>query len=246
VLALLDEEFGYYVLDERNHFLPAGLSRFRRSKGGHLHDDPRDGRVLTVGMLESMVVEFAAAELGAIVQNLGLMTQALGLGGFAHFAAHPWIWERALGFREVELRSSQVTGMGLVVRLVARLLGRDITVPTPVGLERDGEVLIRPYCPPYHATMRDAVHAFVEAKNGAAGTFRAADSTTAWADPDAVRAGIPGYSDRTVEAAVAYLTHVYERYGRIPAASGPFRTLLAYQASRLDPDFYARFYRPDA
>ena len=34
----------------------------------------------------------------------------------------------------------------------------------------------------------------------------------------------------------------YERYGRFPANSGPFRTVLAHQA----PGFYDRFYRPEA
>ena len=32
------------------------------------------------------------------MQNLGLMTQALGLGGFPHFAAHPFGSTEALGF----------------------------------------------------------------------------------------------------------------------------------------------------
>jgi hypothetical protein len=246
VLILLGEDFSFFVLDERNHFLPAGVGRFARSKGGHLVDDVHLGRVLTVGMLETLLLEFAAVEQGGIVQNLGLMTQALGLGGFAHFAAHPWIWERELGFRMIELPSSRILGMGLLLRLLTRLLGRDVAVPTAVGLERGGETLIRPYCPPYYPTMRDAVLAFVDAKYGEHGTFRAADSTGAWKDPAAVRAGIPPYSDATIEAAIAYCTYVYERFGRFPAVSGPFRTTLAYQASRLDPDFYERFYTAEA
>jgi hypothetical protein len=90
------------------------------------------------------------------------------------------------------------------------------------------------------------VLAFVDSKYGPDGTFRAEDSTGAWRDPAAVRAGILPYSDAAVEAAIAYCTYVYERYGRFPAVSGPFRTTLAYQASRLDPDFYERFYVPDA
>ena len=92
--------------------------------------------------------------------------------------------------------------------------------------------------------MREAVLAFVESKYGDHGMFRAADSTGAWRDPAAVRAGIAPYSDAAVEATIAYCTYVHERYGRFPAVSGPFRTTLAYQASRLDPDFYERFYVP--
>jgi hypothetical protein len=61
-----------------------------------------------------------------------------------------------------------------------------------------------------------------------------------------VLAGIPAYSDRAIDATVAYCEYVYKRYGRFPAYSGPFRTVLAYQAHHLDPDFYDRFYRPGA
>lgn len=246
VLILFGEEFSYFVLDDRNSFRPAGIGRFARSKGGTLVDDPKRERILTVTMLETMLLEFAAVEQGGIMQNLGLMTQALGLGGFAHFAAHPWIWERELGFDMVDLPNTRVLGMNLLLRIGARLLGRVAQVPTPIGLAHDGEALIRPYCPPHYPTMRDAVLAFVEAKYGSDGIFRSPSSTGAWRDPAAVRAGIPPYSDEAIEAAIAYCTYVYDRYGRFPTASGPFRTTLAYQASRLDLAFYDRFYEPDA
>ena len=42
-------------------------------------------------------------------------------------------------------------------------------------------------------------------------------------------------------AKIAYCDYVYKRYGRFPARSGPFRTVLAYQAHHLDTDFYDHF-----
>jgi hypothetical protein len=99
LLSCFSADFNYFIVDERNGFRPAGIGRFARSKGGPLHDDPRDGRFMTVGFLESWLFELAAVEQGAMVQNLGLMGQALGLGGFPHFAAHPFGWTQALGFR---------------------------------------------------------------------------------------------------------------------------------------------------
>ena len=176
---------------------------------------------MTVGMLETLVLEFAAVEQGGIVQNLGLMTQALGLGGFAHFAAHPWIWEQELGFRLVDLPTSRVMGMNLLLRLGTRVLGRDLPIPTPVGLERGGDVLIRPFCPPYYPSMREAVLAFVEAKYGEHGTFRAADSTGAWKDPSAVRAGIPAYSDEAIEATIAYCSVRVRAVRAVPGGERP-------------------------
>ena len=54
----------------------------------------------------------------------------------------------------------------------------DLPVPVAIGLEREGDVLLKPFCPPYY--------------------------------------------------------------------TGPFCTVLAYQAHHVDTDFYDRFYRPEA
>jgi hypothetical protein len=161
------------------------------------------------------------------------------------FAAHPYGWLRALGFRTEDLPFSRLGGASGPLRWVLRVLGRDLAVPSAVGLERDGTVLLRPYCPPYYRSMREAVLAFVESKFGAGtGTLRDGRST-AWRDGPAVQAGIPRCSDRAIEATIAYCEYVHRRYGRFPVRSGPFRTVLAYQAHHVDPDFYDRFYRPE-
>jgi len=52
LLSSFGEEFGYFVVDERNRFKPPGIAGFGRSKGGHLHDDPREGRFATIGFLD--------------------------------------------------------------------------------------------------------------------------------------------------------------------------------------------------
>jgi hypothetical protein len=40
-----------------------------------------------------------------------------------------------------------------------KFLKRNPDVPYPVGLERNGEVLLKPFCPPYYKSMADAVRA---------------------------------------------------------------------------------------
>jgi len=93
--------------------------------------------------------------------------------------------------------------------------------------------------------MAEAVLAFVDYKFGEGrGTFRDG-AATAWRDGNAVRSEIPRYSDEAIAATIAYCKYVHERYGRFPVNGGPFRTLLAYQAHRLDGDFYGKFYRED-
>ena len=247
MLTAFSEEFSYFLVDDHNGFKPAGIGRFARSKGGHLHDDPASGRVTTVSLLETWLYEFAALEQGQMLQNLGLMTQALGLGGFSHFAAHPFIWMQTLGFRMQNLPFSRIIGAGPLMKGLLRLLKKEQDVPTAVGLERGEEVLVKSFCPPYYKTMEEAVLAFVDYKFGEAkGTFRDGGAATAWRDGAAVQAGVPRYSDKAIAATIAYCEYIYDRYGRFPANSGPFRTVLAYQAHHLDLTFYDTFYKSDA
>jgi hypothetical protein len=247
LLSAFNEEFAFFVVDERNGFKPAGIARFARSRGGYLHDNLAEGRVGTIDSIETWLCEFAAIEQGQMLQNLGLMTQALGLGGFPHFAAHPFIWFQTLGFRMEEIPFSRLIGAGPVTKRLMKALKKDVSVPTAIGLEREGRVLIKPYCPPYYRNMEEAVLAFVDYKYAqGAGTFRDGGAATAWQDGAKVQSSIPRYSDQTIAATIACCEYIYQRYGRFPAASGPFRTVLAHQAHHLDLDFYERFYRPEA
>jgi hypothetical protein len=240
MLSVFDEDFATFVVDDRNNYQPAGIAAFARSAGGKLHDDPAEGRVLTVSFVETWICEFVAIEQGAIHQNLGLTCAALALGGFPHFAAHPFAWPLALGFRAESVSYNRLIGLppgGFA----------DLAVPSPVGLERDGDVLLKPFCPPYYRSMEEAVLAFLDYKyEEGRGTFRDGGAATGWLEGAAIQAAIPRYSDKAVEATIAYCRYLYERYGRFPVSSAPFRTVLAFQAHRLDPDFYARFYRREA
>jgi hypothetical protein len=247
LLSAFDEAHGAYILDERNGFRPAGLAGFARSRGGHLEDDPRAGRVGTVGITETWLSEFTAIEQGGMLQNLGLMTQALGLGGFPYFAAHAYAEFETYGFRIERVPFARTIGAPGYAALLLRLLGRNLPVPTPVGLERGGEVLLRSFCPPYFSNMAAAVRAFVDYKFAPrTGTLRDGDTADAWLDGAGVRAGIPPPSERAIDATIAYCEYVYRRYGRFPATTAPLRTVLAYQAHHLDPAFYERFYAPGA
>jgi hypothetical protein len=247
LFAVFSEEFGYYIVDEQNGYAPAGVAKFARSRGGHLFDDAHDGRVITVQYLEAYILEMCALEQGLMLQNLQLMTEALGLGGFPHYAGHHYGWLEALGFRMEHWPISRLMRKGRAMDRIMTALGKNPKVPQAIGLEKDGHTLIRPYCPPYYASMRDAVRAMLDFKfSSAHGTFRDGGSATAWRDGKAVQARIPAYSDANVEAVIAYLEYVWERYGRILANFGTFRTLLGYQAHHLDLEFYDRFYKKGA
>lgn len=246
LLEILDHPTCAFIVDERAGFRPAGLARFAASKGGHLFDDPRHERVLTVQQLETLVTEFVTLEQGMVLQNLALMAQALGLGGFPHWAAHPSGWLQALGFRMGRMPASRYLGMGWLLALLARLLRRDPPVAIGLGLERDGEPLLVPYCPPRFATMADAVRAVVDLKFGPAGVFRGGVGHGAWRDPERVAAAARPPGPHAIDATIAYCEYVHRRYGRFPAYQPPFRTVCGFQASHVDPEFYDRHYRPGA
>src|SRR2546428_750455 len=98
LLSFFDEEWRFFFVDDHNGYQPAGIATFGRSRGRHLHDDPRDGRVGTVTMMVSWIREFGTVEIGGMVQSLGLMAVANGVGGFPHFLGYPGAWPAAPGF----------------------------------------------------------------------------------------------------------------------------------------------------
>jgi len=246
LLEIFNETTGVYILDERNNFRPAGLAAFARSRGGHLKDDPSEGCVATVRQVEQFVTEFVTAEQGMMLQNLGLMSEALGLGGFPNFANHEYGWFQALAFRMQEMPASRYVGAGKVTSLAMSFLKQNPLVPYPVGLERDGEVLLKPFCPPYFSSMTQAVRAVVDLKFGEKGVLTNETGASAWANHAAVVRDIPTVNKQAVAATEAYCEYLFQRYGRFPVYMPPYRTVLGFQACHLDAEFYDKFYRPEA
>ena len=94
--------------------------------------------------------------------------------------------------------------------------------------------------------MEAAVMAFVESKFGDGGAYRSGADQSSWREPKSAAAKIPSPSPAAIQATVAYCDYVHRRYGRFPAYTAPFRTVIGFQVCRVDLDFYERFYRPEA
>lgn len=246
LLEILNEDTGVFILDERNGYRPAGLARFARSRGGHLDDDPAHGKVITIKHLEQFVTDFVNLEMGMVLQNLGLMTQALGLGGFPHFANHDFAWFESLGFTLRQLPASRYLGTGPIVTAGLRLLGKDLPVPFAIGLERDGKRLLQALSPPNFPSMTDALKSVLDRKFGPRGIFRQVTGLTAWRQPESVLPSIHAIDSKAFQAASAFLEYVWRRYHRFPVHVPPFRCGLGHQVVHLDAEFYDRFYRPEA
>ena len=246
LLELFDPAMGVFVRDERAWFRPAGLARFARSRGGHLHDDSRDLRSATMNAVETALMESMAAEHGMVLQNLALTAEALALGGFPNFARHENSWFQALGFRMGAMPASRYLGAPRLLSTFAGWLKRDPPVAFPLSLERNGSVLLKPFCPPSFPSMEAAVRAFVETKFGPSGIYRGGVAQGSWKEPQNCAANIPAPTAEAVDATIAYCDYVHRRYGRFPAYTAPFRTVIGFQVCRPDLEFYERYYRPEA
>jgi hypothetical protein len=248
LFAALGEQFAFFFHDDRDWLTsPAGIGRFGRSKGGHLYDDVHAGRVGTIDEIETYLLEICGFEQGLMIQNVALASEALGLGGFPHYAAHRFAWTRSLGFTMRDRTFAQVLHKGFFGTLLMRLLNKNVTIPQAVGLDHDGRTIIKPFAPPYYPTMEAAVRAFVDYKFApGTGFFRDAPKPSAWRDPATIQATIPPYTEANIEAVIGYCNYVMKHYGQFPANFGPIRTLMAFQAHHIDTAFYDRFYRPGA
>jgi hypothetical protein len=143
LFAALGEEFAYFFHDDRDWLTAAaGIARFGRSKGGHLHDDVHDGRVGTIDEIETYLLELCSIEQGLMIQNIALATEALGLGGFPHYGAHRFAWPQALGYRMDPRTFAEILHTGFFGTLLMRLLNKNVVIPQAIGLEHDGAAIL--------------------------------------------------------------------------------------------------------
>ena len=246
LLEAFEPEMGLFIVDERNWFLPAGIGRFGKNRGGHLWNNPADGRVVTVQGLEMSLAEAAAVEMGGMLHSLGLMAQALGLGGYCNYARNEYQWLAALGFVTHPMSSARYVGVPTLLARLVRLMRQEFQVPLAIGLNHEGRPLLQAWCRPNYPDMAAAVHAYVNYKFGEQGVWRKETAGSHWQAPDEYQQQIHPPSEAAIKATVAYCQYIDRRYGRFPAYSAPYRTVIGYQATPVDVEFYDRFFKPKA
>lgn len=226
LMVVLSEEYGYFFLDTDNGGNSCGLDMFRRSRGGHLWDDPAHGRVMTLRDLDSTIAALAMQEQGIMCQNMMLMEQALGLGGGM----------QSLGSGRHWLGIDPVVCSGL--KFQYQYQTRWGTRPNPWGRPGVWESVVTPST----NRMDDAVDGVYASKFGIQGTFRGSGRMP-WKNPELLHEVTPP-SESARAAAIAFANYVLERYGRFPAHADAFVSSLGFQAHHLDLEFYDEFYPP--
>jgi hypothetical protein len=210
LMYLLTESDGSRPLfvDDRNFYLPAGMSRWVRN--GFVNKAIK----IPLGVLGPMRTQI---EADLLLQNLMLVIQAMGLGGWIHASvAPPYLLgnpyqstQKGLGFRFAKPR----------FRLLDLLRwGTFLTTPRahPVGLDN----YIQGMCPPYYDCMADAVDTLVAQKYGSAGVYsdRAYFDGVFKGDGGQRYIGeVPHYDPRVIECVKDVCSYIHATHGRFPA-----------------------------
>jgi hypothetical protein len=213
--------------DDRNFYLYAGVRKWVRS--GFLNANIP----VPLGVLGTMRTQIEAELL---LQNLILMLQAMGLGGWIHASVTPTKLLPALGFKYVTPRY--------------RLLDffrwgtfRTEVRTNPIGLPPYLECM----CPPFYPSMEHAVQAVVDDKYRAGGPYGddAYFRRIFLGDRgDEYLKQVPHYKDEVIACTKDICTYIYERHGRFPAhCDAIFAPGVWLQAHHLDLSYYDTLFK---
>jgi hypothetical protein len=206
---------GMNIVDDRHGFRPAGTEKWIKS--GFL-----DGaNIMPLSHLERQACYYMFSEPAIICQNMFLVTEALGLGGWMHCGFLSRDIFKALGFRTVVPHEQP-------------------DLANPVGL--DG--IFEAYCPPYFPTMDAAVDALL---TPLLRHVPAQPGHVPYLMPDAEhRSGTVEITEEGIACTKSICNYIYETYGRFPGSLDAMHLMWFLQAHHLDTHYYDRFFRPGA
>jgi hypothetical protein len=206
---------GMNIVDDRFGFRPAGTEKW--IKNGFLDEH----NVMPLSHLERRACYYMFSEPAVICQNIFLVTEALGIGGWMHCGFLSRDIFTALGFRIVVPNHQSV-------------------LANPVGM--DG--VFQAHCPPYFPSMDAAVDALLTPlMRGKSAPPERASYLMSDAEH---RAGTVEIGDDGIACTKAICNYIYETYGRFPGSLDAMHLMWLMQVHHLDADYYDRFFRPGA
>ncbi|GAC1697554.1 MAG: hypothetical protein NVS9B9_20090 [Ktedonobacteraceae bacterium] len=216
---------GYTLYDDYSGCLGGNLEPFIHT--GIISDAPHMRFALS--HIEQAAYATIAMELSTICQNIVLMMQAIGLGGWMYSGIFPY---SVLG----AFADEGIGGLGF--RFIKR---EDWLLPNPVGLDGIYESL----CPPYVADMYEAAQKLAEQKFGSRGTY---DPSTGgpFRQNSAIKATALSYSQDQIDCIGEMAQHIYTTYGRFPARFPTILLRIYAQAHHLELEFYDLYFADGA
>ncbi len=233
------------IVDDRNFYRPAGVKKWIDK--GFLNPDIK----IPLGVLGQMRTQI---EADLLIQNLFLVTEALGLGGWIHAAISPPV---LMGDPKFSDRFGTMLSFDYISpkwRLMD--LFRWHTLPIAamkhvrahaVGLRHHGEHLIKGKCPPYYPTMSDAVDAVVSGKFGPDGIYKnqALFQQIYKGDFGSKYLEEAGeYEQDIIECARDICSYIYDTHGRFPAHCEAIHAPgIWLQTHRVENEYYDAFFQ---
>lgn len=212
---------GYTLYDDYSHCLGGKLEPFIRT--GVIQDTPEMRFALS--HIEQVAYSTVAMELALICQNIVLMLQAIGLGGWMYTGIYPYSLLGAFA-------DEGITGLGF------RFIRRDDWIfPNPVGLDGYYESV----CPPYVADMYEAAHKLAERKFGPGGTYDK-DTGGPYRQSSEIKATARPYTQAQIDCIGEMAQHIYRTYGRFPVRYPTILLRIYAQAHHLELEFYDQFF----
>jgi hypothetical protein len=187
--------------------------------------DPEN--VWPLSFMEQWSLSELSVELGTSCYPGALMLQAMGLGGWMFNGVDPFSLLGASG-------DPDAPGLGFRYDTDDRW-----AVPNPTGLEG----VMEGYCPPHHATMRDAVETLCSRKFGPGGPYHP-DTPGPWKDSPKVRSAAQVHDERFRECVALQAQYIYDTFGKFPGTVPSMFTIMYLQAQHIDLEFYDTFYKP--
>ena len=178
----------------------------------------------------SVAQQFVAVEQALMLQNMYLVLQAMGLGGWMFGTGSPLI---VLGGTSLP---------GLSFRFDHPPAGSKNGLPNPVGL--DG--VFEAYCPPYYTSMEAAVDAVVAAKWGQGGIFTSESGPVPFRQREVLQEEALVSPDEVAQMTKDLCNYIYTTYGRFPAQLDAMNMCMWLQAHHLETDYYDRFMQSGA
>jgi hypothetical protein len=234
--------------DDNNLNRPAGVRKWVRS--GYLNEEIQ----FPLGIIGSLR---APLEAPMLLQNLMLVLQAMGLGGWIHasfsgpvLTGHPLLLER--GFRGAFAPDDDA---GFIYQEPGFKLGNTFNWltfsngvrPNPIGFKAGDEVLIEGLAPPLVDNMDAAIDRVLDEKYGPNGIYQDHDYFARIYKGDfgeKYLAEVPHFSDTTIEITRAVCNYIYDTYERFPAHADALQVPGVWlQAHHLDLDYYDKLFK---
>ena len=204
------------IVDDRNLYRQAGVKKW--VKNGFLNKNIK----VPLGVIGSLRTQI---EAHLLLQNFMLVADAMGLGAWIHATISPPV---ALGDPKFTQQYGKMLGFDFVTPKFKLLdfLRWHVPLPRlanlrshPVGLKAGGEYVIKGKCPPYYASMSEAVNDVIQAKFGPDGidnreeTFRDLQGGDYGAR---YLRDAPKYNDDVIACARDVCEYILKTHGRFP------------------------------